>query len=144
MKWLRYVELGLEDLLRDLNEQGFTTRQSCSGHVLPWGEVRPGWVEFEPGVITSKQDVIKVSQIVKKHTNVPFTVRRGVKLPGKVRFARPISPRPIPPASLAKDFLEEIRQGNKIVSSLYDVKDLEELVRRHEAEETEIVSKFRE
>ena len=92
----------------------------------------------------TQQDVNRVSRIVKKHTNVPFIVRRGIKLPGKIRFTRPISPRPIPSAALARDFLEEIRRGNRIILSLYNVKDLEELTRRHEAEEAEALSKFEE
>ena len=91
LNFIKGVELGLDKLLIELNEAGYTTFGSCSGHRnIVTGNPMGGYITFVPGAISTDDDVVHVRAIVSSLTAVPFRVRKGVNTHGIVTFEKPL------------------------------------------------------
>ena len=76
-------------LIIDLNDAGYTTRQSCSGWASKnhpkWKsgsrKTNHGWIDFKDlkeGMLT-EEIIDEIDSIVKEHTNVPYTLKSSKK-----------------------------------------------------------------
>ena len=136
MGWLELVEEDLRDLLEDLNIEGYTTTSSCSGHLRATGEITGGLIELAPHRVTTSEDVEAVAEIVRRHTSVPFTIRRGRY--NRIKFQSPLTTESTISDSEAADILAII-EGRKIggpgrerqkLSKMYDVAALRRATER--------------
>jgi len=134
--WLEHVEEGLRDLLEDLNVEGYTTKGSCSGHLLVTGEITKGWIELAPHSVTNNKDVEAVAEIVRRHTSVPFTIRRGRY--NRITFGGSLTTKPTTSDATAEDILAILEgritgglgRGKQKLSKMYDVDALRSAARR--------------
>lgn len=131
--WLGDVDEGLADILRDLNQSGYTTTSSCSGHLTPVGDVgseSSGLIEFATGVVVTSEDVEEVSRIVREYTDVPFLVRKGRY--ARVKFEGSLV-KGFPSTSEARDILSILRgvreggpgRSRDKLSRIYDLAKVE-------------------
>lgn len=126
MKTISSVEPSIRELVEELNRRGFRTFSSCEGHARTTGRLVPAYITFKPGVITSREDVDEVSEIVKEFTDTPFRVSVG-----RVSFYTPVSKRPIPSQAACYDII----MGVEGKSEAYSPETARKLLKRFNAED---------